>query len=59
MKESVSGMRIADVGDTFISSAAQLLQYAVAGLCCPNKLKHEIGRDTTNIIALRGIAFAW
>jgi hypothetical protein len=35
----------------FISSAAQLLQYGAAGLCCPNKLKHHIGRNSTKIIA--------
>jgi hypothetical protein len=41
----------------FISSLAQLLQYGAAGLCCPNKLKCDIGRDTTKIIAL--IACSW
>ncbi len=46
------GCSKADVSATFISSAAQLLQYAVAGLCCPNTLKREIVRDITNIIAL-------
>ncbi len=36
----------------FISSPAQLLQYGAAGLCLPNKLKRDIGSDTTKIIAL-------
>ncbi len=51
------GCSIADNGDAmvialFISTAAQLLQYGAAGLCCPNKLKHHICSGTTKIIAL-------
>ncbi len=36
----------------FISSPAQLLQCGAKGLCCSNKLEHDIGSDTTKIIAL-------
>ncbi len=38
----------------FILSAAQLLKYGAAGLCCQNKLKHDIGSDTTKISELIG-----
>jgi hypothetical protein len=35
-----------------MSSAAQLLEYGAAWLCCPNKLKHHIGGDTMKSVAL-------
>ncbi len=53
LQNQCPGCSIADgVIALFISSAAQLLKYGAAWLCCPNKLNHHICSDTTKIVAL-------